>query len=281
MPLARFVAFHVAAISGSFKRATLGSVTAASFLVKGRCKNMKTVALSGGSLQDQKLVVDGRVLPESRSWELSYRNPYSRIYANVWGASVGHLENATISELHAHFAQLNVDSDGTEEQGREKLTGWSFEPLEINLSLAPHQAAYPAKFNVETWAQPYGLSNLAFAIREYVEKHPELGFIYWQRTDQAILRGFGVAVQPQENTRLAELIALRNELAVLSREVEQALLSGGPSAVTAVFEFPAPIKSACEQYLLYFAQFLRDLGIEAEAELKEEAGRVLFSVTPV
>jgi hypothetical protein len=70
-------------------------------------------------------------------------------------------------------------------------------------------------------------------------------------------------------------------LAVLSREVEQALLSGGPSAVTAVFEFPAPIKSACEQYLLYFAQFLRDLGIEAEAELKEEAGRVLFSVTPV
>jgi hypothetical protein len=32
---------------------------------------------------------------------------------------------------------------------------------------------------------------------------------------------------------------------------------------------------------LYFVQFLSDLGIEANAEVKEEASRVLFSVTPM
>lgn len=46
------------------------------------------------------------------------------------------------------------------------------------------------------------------------------------------------------------------------------------------FNFPEELKMPCEQYLLYFAQFLRDLGINATSSLKEEAGKVLFSVTP-
>lgn len=46
------------------------------------------------------------------------------------------------------------------------------------------------------------------------------------------------------------------------------------------FIFPDEIKIHCEQYLLYFAQFLQDLGIKATSNLKEEAGKVLFSVTP-
>ena len=46
------------------------------------------------------------------------------------------------------------------------------------------------------------------------------------------------------------------------------------------FSFPEEVKSACEQYLLYFGEFLRDGGINASVEIKEEADRVLFSVTP-
>lgn len=63
---------------------------------------------------------------------------------------------------------------------------------------------------------------------------------------------------------------------------DRALFSERDSAaLNLVFDFPAPIKSACEQYLLYFVQFLSDLGIEANAEVKEQASKVLFSVTPV
>lgn len=46
------------------------------------------------------------------------------------------------------------------------------------------------------------------------------------------------------------------------------------------FKFPEKLKVSCEQYLLYFAQFLKDLGINADSDLNEEAGKVLFSVTP-
>jgi hypothetical protein len=52
------------------------------------------------------------------------------------------------------------------------------------------------------------------------------------------------------------------------------------SIFISAFNFPAELKVSCEQYLLYFAKFLRDLGINATSNLKEEAGKVLFSVTP-
>jgi hypothetical protein len=50
--------------------------------------------------------------------------------------------------------------------------------------------------------------------------------------------------------------------------------------IQVLFDFPEELKIPCEQYLLYFAQFLRDLGIDTTSNLKEEAGKVLFSVTP-
>ncbi|HSH82821.1 MAG TPA: hypothetical protein VLA19_30175 [Herpetosiphonaceae bacterium] len=51
-------------------------------------------------------------------------------------------------------------------------------------------------------------------------------------------------------------------------------------SVVVRFKFPEEIQAACEQYLVYFVQFLRDIGVEATASLTEEAGNVLFSVTP-
>lgn len=50
---------------------------------------------------------------------------------------------------------------------------------------------------------------------------------------------------------------------------------------TTTFDFPEQLKIPCEQYLLYFATFLRDLGIKAVSNIEEEAGKVLFSVIPV
>jgi hypothetical protein len=52
-------------------------------------------------------------------------------------------------------------------------------------------------------------------------------------------------------------------------------------AVVASFkDFPQEVRTYCEQYLLYFIQFLQDLGVDATSELKHEAGRVLFTITP-
>jgi len=53
----------------------------------------------------------------------------------------------------------------------------------------------------------------------------------------------------------------------------------GNSLVTS-FEFPEEIRTYCEQYLMYFVQFLRDVGVEVTSEIKHMSEKVLFSVTP-
>lgn len=51
-------------------------------------------------------------------------------------------------------------------------------------------------------------------------------------------------------------------------------------AIVQRFDFPKEVRIACEQYLLYFAEFLKDVGIEATAIITEEAENVIFSVKP-
>lgn len=46
------------------------------------------------------------------------------------------------------------------------------------------------------------------------------------------------------------------------------------------FTFPPEIQSACRQYLQYFAEFLKDIGINAETNIESKAHETLFTVIP-
>lgn len=54
----------------------------------------------------------------------------------------------------------------------------------------------------------------------------------------------------------------------------------GNSAIEILFDFPEHLKIPCKQYLLYFSQFLSDIGIEASTQITEEAQKTLFQILP-
>ncbi|MBV9109913.1 MAG: hypothetical protein JO306_10945 [Gemmatimonadetes bacterium] len=79
----------------------------------------------------------------------------------------------------------------------------------------------------------------------------------------------------------AQLADVARELPGLHRAAEEALgTSIEKDVLLALFEFPDEVKTICEQYLLFFVEFLKTLGVEVIAGLQEDAGRVLFSVVP-
>jgi hypothetical protein len=83
--------------------------------------------------------------------------------------------------------------------------------------------------------------------------------------------------------RIAVEIARTHRLLLAFHEEAERSLSWNPlsqRSLVAWFEFPQEIRVPCEQYLQYFVQFLLDFGVEADSELRQHAGRVLFSVTP-
>jgi hypothetical protein len=63
-------------------------------------------------------------------------------------------------------------------------------------------------------------------------------------------------------------------------DIENHFAATSSNSIVKPFDFPEEVAVACEQYLLYFTQFLRDLGVNATSDIKHEAGQVLFTVTP-
>lgn len=53
-----------------------------------------------------------------------------------------------------------------------------------------------------------------------------------------------------------------------------------PQNLYNTFTFPPEIQNSCEQYLQYFVQFLKDIGINAETNIESKAHETLFTVIP-
>jgi hypothetical protein len=92
-----------------------------------------------------------------------------------------------------------------------------------------------------------------------------------------------ITVQPKnpDSSIVDELFAQRD---IVQRIHDQAIAflreRARKHSVSMYFDFPPSVTVACEQYLLYFAQFLKDLGVSVATSLTHEAGQVLFTVTP-
>ncbi len=106
---------------------------------------------------------------------------------------------------------------------------------------------------------------------------------YWQVDDETMLNGFGVEYFPSDDESIidTELSNILRIIATLTDKTNKELLTAIDSeAVLTYFQFPDEIKTACKQYLLYFTQFIADMGIVVDSEIKEELNHTLFKIVP-
>lgn len=220
-----------------------------------------------------RLIVDGE------RWEQSVAlqsGGDGRVSALLWEDGVRKVEGLSLTELAAHFSDLGLILADI----HASPFGWAFDFLELRLNKREAESKIQIVFKIdqdsELWSGPFSISNLAEAMQAVVSAHPELGFSYWQG-DQKLQKGFGISSWVSASDSVTTILTL-SSLVNFENHVEAALAAD--KLVRIQFNFPSSIKSACEQYLIYFVQFLSDLGIEALAELKEEAHNVLFTVKP-
>ena len=75
-----------------------------------------------------------------------------------------------------------------------------------------------------------------------------------------------------------EIISALNEIMIQTeKQINAELFS---NSLIEEFYFPESVRPACEQYLIYFVQFLSDLGIEVSSGIQSEASKTLFTITP-
>lgn len=135
----------------------------------------------------------------------------------------------------------------------------------------------------EHWKKPWSIASVVKQFETNVIKLDNKALKYWQEDEENILNGFGVEYFPENDLTLIddELEIVLTLLENLAVDTNRDLLSSiDNNSVVTFFQFPNESKTACKQYLLYFSQFLADIGIDADTEIKEELQQTLFKVIP-
>jgi hypothetical protein len=220
-----------------------------------------------------RLIVDGKELEQSVALSGGSDGRFSAL---LWGDAARSAGGVPISELATHFNEIQFSLPDV----RAMQLSWAFDFLDIRCEEREPKEMRRVIFKIDQdfdlWSAPFSISDLSAAMRAVVTAHPELGFLYWQG-DHNLRKGFGVSMSARANDSLMTILSSA-QLLEFENHVEAALARD--KLIRLQFEFPSPVRNGCEQYLIYFVQFLRDLGIEAEGELKEDAQKVLFSVKP-
>lgn len=232
---------------------------------------MRMLEIRNASRRGGDFLCDGRRIGAGVDWHAR-----DRFTVTIRLPSVSKLGSYTLGDIPSNIVSLVVRCRG--EQWFEKYALNRF-LYDIDEDFSGWYGAIRVGGNSLGWAE-------SWSIRDYVKAARALAQRGRWTFAFRIEGGGGVHVlrQPLENTA-ATIQEVVEQLQVERREFDRAvrgLLADRANAhsVSAQFDFPADVKTACEQYLLHFVEFLRDLGVEATAELREAISGVMFSVTP-
>lgn len=142
-------------------------------------------------------------------------------------------------------------------------------------------------FDLKKWAQLWPFKDFLDEIIKTIEQeYPDIP-VYFE--DYDLHKGFENCIairtiffRPKNDSTLKEHLEewevfIKECIAKANKVLVEKLNTG--SFIT-YFNFPAEIKTACNQYLIYFTQFMSDMGIAINSEIVEEFNQTLFRVTP-
>lgn len=226
------------------------------------------------------LVIDGKAIERSQIFHNVNTELISAFVRDVEASSK--LSGMSFAQLESDFRELELTLEDGIEGFFESvyITLYDYEAYDD-----PHIIALLTP-TLDTWTRPWSFRQYFSVFQTELASRDRQDYVISDlenRLADAESGGVEVIGFPQADVPVSEII---DALIAFVREVHEATertlaASLKRGSLVTYFEFPPAIKIACEQYLQYFIQFLDDLGIEAESEISSEAGRVLFSVTPV
>jgi len=189
------------------------------------------------------------------------------------------LSNLTFDKLADEFASISFSIG-------PKTKDWTFsislvlrvETPEDDPKDYPYCRLY-LQVDPASWKNPYSIRQLKEFFKQVVT---DLKYSYKSYFTSSFSDIGGVEIHISADEELRDLIDYATKAAELINDKLIKVLPEklAPDLLNTLFEFPEELKTACKQYLIYFAQFLGDMGIKADTAIKEEANKVLFTVVP-
>jgi hypothetical protein len=231
---------------------------------------------------ENRLTIDGQISEDMVAFSLCGAGSTKfSLVSKGWGGTNSEqlLADIPLEQLSELFCSIHIDISPKigDIFGKIELV---FEPCKDNL---PIGAVFWPSIQFKDWAGPFSLPLLSDEIRVRIEAGGMEPLRFCSKELRTNTTNFGISVPFKgEIKTLRELIEFYRPMVskLLEMCIRSVLAEMKRDSLVTFFEFPQTVRTACQQYLLYFVQFLSDLGIDADAELKEDAQRILFSVTP-
>lgn len=143
---------------------------------------------------------------------------------------------------------------------------------------------YVWEIDPEKWESPLN----PFMIRDELAKHLVHSLcdddpikVSSENDDYMATIYFNIDYHLPSEDLLSAIEMVKNTINVgLERAEEKLLLGGYSNKIVAKFQFAPEAQQACTSYLLYFIEFLRDMGIDADGQIESHESKVLFAVQP-
>lgn len=228
---------------------------------------------------DHDLIIDGVLVEQKHAAVQSHRHMFifwlrdHTLLQKFLRHSI--IDLPPIEYLHSSF-----------ECGDTPITALAFSSQEPKLP-RPHsyKTIFEAEPDLSKWTKPYSFAKYCDQLSQHLKTLKTDVEFQTAQDENKLLQVSSFWITFSLSTPALPLINEVNRrietLRIIHEEIETVLLPGSKSTAVAVaFDFPEPVRIPCEQYLVYFVEFLRELGVEATSDLRHEAGKVLFTITP-
>lgn len=136
------------------------------------------------------------------------------------------------------------------------------------------------QYDYEYWNRNYTIPEIVSYLSKVTSEKQNILFNI--NDTETTLNGFNFSKEIEFTDRILrdEISEFMIEIREIFKESYEYLERSNKSSVSIQFNVNDSIKTACMQYLIYFTQFLEDIGIDSKAEIKEDVNRILFEVEP-
>lgn len=184
------------------------------------------------------------------------------------------------NEFHSRWKKLSVDEMISLRVPFKSRPDFDSEMSDFSEPSDDYSIGLFANLDVGKWKGEYTPEEYVDQIVKIFDRIPNVTLLHHLPTnpDFEIIRN----ILSERLSIVEEVSRFRDMIRRAFDEVGNRLESDhSKNSIVTSFNFPEEVAVYCEQYLQYFIQFLRDLGVEATSKLMHKAGEVLFTVTPV
>lgn len=136
------------------------------------------------------------------------------------------------------------------------------------------------QYDYEYWSKGYSVPDIVNKLKEVNRKNNHI--LFSLNDSETTLNGFifSKVIQNTDIILKDEIKNLTMELQATFQEAVESFEYYNKDSIYFEFDIDKPMQVASKQYLMYFIQFLEDIGIEAESSMKDEPKKIMFEVIP-